>query len=172
MAVEVVRVSQNPFDFLVKALGMTRAEFGRKYGFGKPYLLKLSQGRHAGVGVRASDALLVEAAERGIVLSEALQERYGTINLDEAWGQWISEHRAAQTIPDPARKGANPFARLVNAAGGVARMSALLAAPDPLVERYAKGRTPTMPRPIREALEEMKYPYLQHLDEAMREAVK
>lgn len=169
MATEVVRSEINPFDWAIKRLGMTRAEFSRVTGFGKPYLLRVGQGRHAQIGDRVLAALYSEAKDRGVDLDAELEAEYGTDDLQEAWENWVLHHRQLQTIPNPAKGGGNPFARLVKSAGGVARMAALLAVPDPLVERYSKGLTPRMPAPIRQAFEDMGYEHLVHLDISMHE---
>lgn len=164
MPTQIVRTEPNPFDWAIRRLGMTRAEFSRVTGFGKPYLLRVGQGRHARIGDRVAQALYAEAAARGVDLDAELAEAYGVDDIHEAWDGWVLRHRKAQEIPNPVKGAGNPFARLVKAAGGVARMSALLAVPDPLVERYAKGKTPRMPDPIRQALEDMEYPHLKDLD--------
>lgn len=164
MAVQIVRSEPNPFDWAIKSLGLTRAEFSRISGLGRPYLLRVGQGRHAKIGDRATHALYTEALNRGIDLESELDAEYGVDDIHEAWDLWVLQHRRLQTMPNPARGNGNPFARLVKAVGGVARMSALLAVPDPLVERYAKGKTARMPMPIREALQDMKYPHIDVLD--------
>lgn len=165
---QIVRFEDNPFDWAIKRLGMTRADFSRASGLGRAYLLRVGQGRHSQIGNRALHALYDQAKKRGVDLDAELEERYGTEDLQEAWDRWVYRHRKAQTIPLPAKGNGNPFARLVRAAGSVARMAALLAVPDPLVERYTKGLTPRMPAPIREALEQMDYPHLDSLDSQMK----
>lgn len=172
MAVKINRISlANPLDWALQQIGMTRAAFGAEIGFGKSYLIRLSQGRHSHLGSAVEAKLYRLAEAKGIDLDEEILGLYGpATNLDEAYGHWAILHRKAQTMPEPARDTKlNPFARLVAAAGGVARMSALLAAPDPLVERYAKGKTFRMPLPISTALIDMDYPHLKYLDDAMHE---
>jgi len=167
MPVKIVRVRLNPLDFALKELGMTRAEFGRQADLGKQYLLRVSQGRHSQIGEYAQKEIYKFAEKKGVNIDKLVKDQYGVKPLQKAWDRWVSEHRKAQSIPKPSKDGANAFDRLVKAAGGVARMSALLAVSDPLVERYAKGVTKTMPGPIRTALEEMNYPHIKDLDKAM-----
>lgn len=155
---------ENPFSFALRKLGMTRVEFGRIADLGKPYLLRLSQGRHANIGAVAMHHLYDQAKKRGVDLDGEIEETYGVETIEEAWDAWVYDHRRKQSIPSPARGGDNPFARLVKAAGGVSRMAALLAVSDPLVERYAKGVTATMPGPIRDALLDVGYPHVDDLD--------
>lgn len=171
MAVKINRISpDNPLDWALGKIGMTRAAFGAELGFGKSYLIRVSQGRHSHIGAAVEAKLYKLAEAKGIDLDGELLGVFGpATDLDEAYEHWVIEHRKAQTLPSPSNdKKLNPFMRLVTAAGGVARMSALLAAPDPLVERYAKGKTYRMPLPIMTALADMDYPYINELDESMR----
>lgn len=163
----VVVVKPNPLDFCLSKIGMNRSQFGASQDFGKAYLIRLSQGRHAKISERCEAALFDEAMTRGVDLDEAIHAEFGVESLDEAWDTWIARHRAAQHIPNPSKDTKlSPFQRLVTTAGGVAAFAALLAVPDPLVERYVKGRTPTMPAPIEEALVEMGYTFTEQLKEA------
>lgn len=170
MAVKVVKTMPNPLDWALGKIGMTRAAFGAEIGFGKSYLIRVSQGRHSALGMNVQNKLYSLAEAKGIDLDEEILGVYGgSLDLDEAYQWWVVNHRKAQTLPEPTKDPKlNPFARLVQAAGGVARMSALLAAPDPLVERYTKGKTYRMPLPIMVALKDMNYPYLNSLDLAMK----
>jgi hypothetical protein len=171
MSVEVKRiVPENPLDWALGKIGMTRAAFGAEIGFGKSYLIRVSQGRHSHIGTAVEAKLYKLAEAKGIDLDGEILGIYGpATNLDEAYDHWVVMHREAQELPEPVRDTKlNPFQRLVTAAGGVARMSALLAAPDPLVERYAKGKTYRMPLPVMEALNDLNYPHINALDEAMR----
>lgn len=171
MSVKINRISpENPLDWALGKIGMTRAAFGAEIGFGKSYLIRVSQGRHSHLGSNVERKLYQLAEAKGIDLDEELLGLFGpAINLDEAYSHWVIAHRKAQTLPAPVKdKSLNPFQRLVTAAGGVARMSALLAAPDPLVERYAKGKTYQMPLPILTALYDMDYPHTAELMDAMQ----
>ena len=171
MAVEIARTEQeNPLDWALGKIGMTRAAFGAEIGFGKSYLIRVSQGRHSHLGSTVEAKLYRLAEAKGVDLDEEIVGVYGEAeNLDEAYDQWVLEHRKLQKLPDPVKDTRmNPFMRLVIAAGGVARMSALLAAPDPLVERYAKGKTYRMPTPVMQAMSDMSYPHLVALDDAMQ----
>ena len=173
MAVEVIRQTTNPFDFAISKLGLTRIGFSRISGLGKAYLLRVSQGRHSRIGDVALGHLYREAKERGVNLDAEIEAEYGTDDIEEAWENWVLQHRRLQTIPEPVKDTRkNPFQRLVVAIGGVARTSALLAVPDPLVERYAKGATPRMPRPIEVALLDMDYPHTGQLKAAMEKWVR
>lgn len=170
MSVKVNRIQRNPLDWAIDKLGMTRAEFQAEGGYSKPYLLRLSQGRHSHMGDRVVSDLYRLAREKGIDLDAEIVGEYGpAISVPDAYHHWQSQHRKAQTMPDPVPDfDVNPFMRLVKAAGSMSRMSALLAAPDQLVERYAKGVVHEMPMPIMMALVDMEYPHLEHLDKAMR----
>jgi len=170
MAVKIHRVQRNPLDWALDKLGMTRVEFQVEGGYSKPYLLRLSQGRHSHMGDRVLTDLYRIAGEKGIDLDDEITGVYGpSIDLASAYEHWIYEHRAAQTMPDPVRDSdMNPFMRLVKAVGSVSRMSALLAAPDQLVERYAKGVSYTMPMPVMAALTDMGYPHTAALEASMR----
>lgn len=173
MAVKITRIElENPLDWALGKIGMTRAAFGAEIGFGKSYLIRVSQGRHSSIGSSVEQKLYRLAEAKGIDLDEELatSKLYGGAeNLDEAYAHWIVKHRQAQELPAPvANTKLNPFMRLVTAVGGVARMSALLAAPDPLVERYAKGKTYRMPAPVFLALTDMEYPHVSALDESMQ----
>ena len=170
MAVKINRISKNPLDWALGKLGMTRAAFGAEIGFGKSYLIRVSQGRHSSLGTNIQAKLYSLAEAKGIDLDEEILGVYGpSTNLDEAYDWWVVQHRRAQTIPEPSKnRKLNPFQRLVTAAGGVARMSALLAAPDALVERYAKGKTYSMPMPVMTALMDVGYEHVSQLDEAMQ----
>jgi len=168
-AVKVTPTKINPLDWALQQLGMTRAAFGAEIGFGKSYLIRVSQGRHSNLGTNVESKLYKLAEAKGIDLDEEILGLYGpATNLDEAYDWWVIQHRRAQTLPDPVKDSKlNPFMRLIQAAGGVARMSALLAAPDPLVERYAKGKTYRMPMPIMIALSDIGYEHIDALERAM-----
>lgn len=171
MAVKINRISpENPLDWALGKIGMSRAAFGAEIGFGKSYLIRVSQGRHSHIGTAVEAKLYKLAEAKGVDLDGEILGIFGpALNLDEAYDHWVIAHRKAQELPSPVRDSKlNPFMRLVTAAGGVARMSALLAAPDPLVERYAKGKTYRMPLPIMTALSDMDYPHISALDDSMR----
>lgn len=170
MSVKINRIQKNPLDWAIDKLGMTRADFQVECGYSKPYLLRLSQGRHSHMGARVVNDLYSMARAKGIDLDSEIVGVYGpAISVPDAYEIWISEHRKAQTIPAPVNdKSVNPFMRLVKAVGSVSRMSALLAAPDQLVERYAKGVSYVMPMPVMMALTDIGYPYIDELDAAMR----
>lgn len=169
-AVKVNKIGPNPLDWALQQIGMTRKDFGIEIGFGKTYLLRVSQGRYSNLTTHVQSKLYKMAEAKGIDLDEEILGLFGpSTNLDEAYDWWVVQHRIAQVLPDPAKNvSLNPFQRLVTAAGGVARMSALLAAPDSLVERYAKGETYRMPMPIMIALSDVGYDHINHLDSAMQ----
>lgn len=159
MSHPVKRIGPSPLDEALDELGMTRSAFGEKYGYSKSYLLRLSQGRQSSLSESIVNALSKEYRLRGLTPMD-----YGT-----RWVSWIYRHRSAQTLPNPVKDSSlNPFQRLVDAAGGTARMAALLAVPDTLVDRYRKGDPSfNMPEPIHEALANMKYPYRVALEREM-----
>lgn len=159
MSHPVKRVSENPLSHALRVLGMTRADFGAKYSIGKSYLLRMSQGRTSSMSEFVQRALLEEADIRGLEVF---------IDLDTSWDRWIHQHRAAQSLPAPdPDTSLSPFERMVKAVGGTTRMAAILAVPDVLVTRYLRGTTTSMPGPIREALEEMRYPHRVALERGM-----
>lgn len=170
MAVKIFRYKVNPLDWAIEKLGMTRAEFQVELGFSKPYLLRLSQGRQSRMGDRVVSGLYRLAAVKGIDLDSEIVGEYGpAISVPDAYDWWVADHRKHQEMPAPVLDDTvNPFMRLVKAVGSVSRMSALLAAPDQLVERYAKGVSYDMPMPIMMALTDMEYPFTRELDEAMK----
>lgn len=170
MAVKINRVQRNPLDWALDKLGMTRAEFQAECGYSKPYLLRLSQGRHSHMGERVLNDLYSIAHSKGIDLDEEIAGVYGpSLDLPSAYEHWTYEHRKSQTMPDPVHDyDVNPFMRLVLAVGSVSRMSALLAAPDQLVERYAKGVSYSMPMPVMAALTDMGYKHTAALEASMR----
>lgn len=160
MSHPVVRTAVlNPLDGALREVGITRTAFGSAHGFSKPYLLRVSQGRQSSLSESVIWALRAEYARKGIDFPDDWAER---------WDEWIVAHRRAQTLPKPEYNAhENPFKRLVTAAGGYSRMSAILAAPDVLVTRYANGKTRDMPTAIEEALTDMRYEHLTQLKEAM-----
>lgn len=170
MAVQIIRFQKNPLDWAIGMLGMTRTEFQVECGFSKPYLLRLSQGRQSQMSERVISALYRLASEKGIDLDSEIIGQYGpATSVAEAYDWWIAEHRRRQRMPAPASApNENPFVRLILSVGSMSRMSALLAAPDTLVERYAKGVSYEMPEPVREALEGMGYPHIESLEKSMR----
>lgn len=171
MAVEVKRTQRNPLDWALDRIGMTRAEFQAECDYSKPYLLRLSQGRQSQMGARVVADLCRLAEQRGIDLDGEILGVYGAATtVPEAYDVWVHQHRKAQIMPEPVKDSTiNPFMRLVKAVGSISRMSALLAAPDQLVERYAKGVHYGMPMPVMMALTDMNYPHINELDRAMRE---
>lgn len=170
MSVKINRIQKNPLDWAIDKLGMTRADFQVECGYSKPYLLRLSQGRHSQMGGRVVNDLYRIARNKGIDLDSEIVGVYGpAISVPDAYDIWVAEHRKAQVMPAPvADKTVNPFMRLVKAVGSVSRMAALLAAPDQLVDRYAKGVSYEMPMPVMMALVDMGYPHIDELETAMR----
>jgi len=155
----VKKVSGNPLTLGLGLLKMTRADFGAKYNLSKPYLLRVSQGRVSGLSDYVKRALLEEAEIRG------LEEWF---DLDGTWDAWVHRQRAANKVPTPTRNPAiNPFARVVDAAGGVSALSKLLVVSDALVLRYRNLERRNMPEPIREALEEMGCSWVGALEKGM-----
>lgn len=169
MAVKINRVSQNPLDWALDKIGMTRAQFQADLGLSKPYLLRISQGRQSHMGDRVVNGLYALAKAKGVDLDAEIVGVYGpAISVPDAYDHWVIEHRKAQTIPAPVDdRTVNPFMRLVKAVGSVSRMSALLAAPDQLVDRYAKGVSYVMPLPVMIALTDIGYPHIEDLADAM-----
>lgn len=170
MSHPVVRTQRNPMDWALDRLGLTRSEFEEQTGMSKSYLLRTSQGRHTHIGARILSSLYSLAEEKGFDLDGEILGVYGpATSIAEAYDVWVIEHRKQQTLPGPAKDpSANPFMRLCQAVGGVARMSAILAAPDQLVERYAKGVTYTMPEPVLVALSDMGYEHTEALITSMQ----
>lgn len=160
MSHPVNRVAENPLTHALRVLGMTRTSFGVKYNLSRQYLLRVSQGR-SNMTDYIKRSLLEEADIRGLDFFP---------DLDASWDRWLHEHRSQQTLPAPVKdKSLSPFARLVKATGGASRMAAILAAPDTLVSRYLNGNTRGMPTAIREALDDMGYPYREELERSMDE---
>lgn len=171
MAVEIRRETKSPLDWALGLLGMSRRRFEQVSGLSKGYLLRVSQGRGAQMGQTVTGIIEEEAKARGVDLSKELfYSVYGQVHsLEEAYERWQVQHRKSQEMPPPARDPElNPFMRLVKAAGGYSRMSALLAVSDLLVTRYAKGETYRMPMPIMFALSDMGYEHIHELDNAMQ----
>lgn len=170
MSVKINRVSRNPLDLALDLLGMSRVEFQVEGGYSKPYLLRLSQGRQSHMGERVLSDLYRLAGAKGIDLDALVSEQFPpAADVSSSYQLWIIKHRKAQIMPEPVKDASlNPFMRLVAAVGSVSRMSALLAAPDQLVERYAKGVSYVMPMPVMSALTDMDYPHTAQLEAAMR----
>lgn len=161
----------NPVDFMIDRTGMSRIEFSLKHGFGKNILGRVVQGRLQSVTPRISSALWSEWRERGIDQDE-FDERYGTLDVDTAYQKWVRARRKENVdrLPwkVPQVEGATPFGRFVKAIGSVSRTAQVLVVADVVVQRYADGRQKEMPGPVKTALTEMGYPYVESLEKAQK----
>lgn len=161
----------NPVDFMVRRIGLSRAEVTAKHGLGKNLLLKASQGRVQSITPKISSVLWKEWQDRGIDQDE-FDSVYDTLDLDIAYQLWRREARKAHVGEVPTKVSQesrlSPFARLVNAIGGETRAAKLLFVPDVPVAQYASGRQKAMPVPILEALRDLQYPHVDNLDRAQR----
>ena len=163
--------SRNPVDWMVARTRMSRASFTYKYGFGQNLLLRISQGRFLSITPRIVDALLNEWAARGIPLSE-FSEEFGTLDIDEAYQEWVKKTRISHRSAMPHRVADNtallPFARLVAEVGSISGMAKLLVIPDIYVQSYSDGKHAIMPEVLKKALHEVGYPYVEELEKAQR----
>ena len=161
----------NPVDFMIRRIGLSRAEVTAKHRLGKNLLLKASQGRVQTITPRISVVLWKEWQDRGIDQDE-FDALYRTLDLDLAYQTWRQKARKRNKGEVPTRISQNvalsPFRRLVDAIGGEARTAKLLFVPDVPVSQYASGRQKAMPVPILEALKDLEYPHIDTLDRAQR----
>lgn len=161
----------SPVDFMVRRIGLSRAELTAKHGLGKNLLLKASQGRVQSITPKIANVLWKEWQERGIDQDE-FDALYSTLDLDLAFQRWRTRERLARAgqVPTTVRQLTqfSPFQRLVSAIGGGSRTAKLLMVADIPVAQYASGRQTAMPVPIHQALTDLRYPHIEALDKAQR----
>jgi ASC-1-like (ASCH) protein len=159
-------MNENPVDYLIRRLGMSKLAFTRKYGLGENHLLLVSQGRKESVSLGLIEVLTQEATEKGLPLRQTLDEEYGTGNLNEAYQTWI-KHARSETdlrVRIPNQREVSPWASIVAQIGSVSATSKLLKVRFIAVRKYLT--TPEMPAPIREALEDIGWTGITRLDRA------
>ena len=163
--------TQNPVEFMIQRAGMSRADFGVKYDFGRNFLTRIVQGRVRSVTDRLSKSLWDEWKRKGIDQDE-FDEIFNTLDTDLAYQRWVSNRRLSNKPKLPQKltddRSITPFARVVDAIGSVSKTAATLVVADVAVQRYADGRQKAMPDSIRTALHEMGYPHVESLESAQK----
>jgi len=161
-------MTENPIDYLISKLGMSKLAFTKKYGLGENHLLLLSQGRKESVSRMVERCIDVECAEKGLDMMDLLQEEYRTPSLDGAYQRWIKQARQETDlrVRIPVQKEVSPWASIVQQIGSVSATSKLLKVRFIAVRKYLNS--PVMPEPIREALTDIGWTGIARLDRAQR----
>lgn len=165
-------MTDNPVDTLVKASGLSRRGFAKRYGVGEQVLLRLSQGRFTKVPQSIVDALV---AAHGDELA-GLLEGFESADVDEAYRKW-REAQPVGELPteDDLRaqpRSLSPAQALAAASGSMSRLAKLLHVHDYVVRRYVNGETKELPASMRASMEKLGWPHTDQLDRAQQRWVE
>lgn len=154
--------NENPVDYLIRRLGMTRSAFTKSFGFGENFLLLVAQGRKEGIGDLLQATFEREFTLAGQSMSLTLQNKYGVAHLSDAWFLWRQHQRSKVVLP-PLKPGVgSPMSRIVRHFGSVSQTAKHLRVRDLMVRKYMDS--PRMPQPIRKALDDIQPGYADELD--------
>ena len=161
-------MTENPVDYLIRRLGVSKLAFTRKYRLGENHLLLLSQGRKESVSPTIEDFLRSAYADKGLKYEEILEDHYSTTDLDEAYQAWIKQARSEtdMRVRIPVKAEVSPWQSIVNQIGSVSATSKLLKVRFIAVRKYLTSAT--MPQAIREALNDIGWTGIDRLDRAQR----
>lgn len=161
--------TREPVDLLVRATGLSRRAFAREYGVGEQVLLRVSQGRFTKLPPSVERA--IEDAYEPDQLAIMLREGYGVQDLGMAYGIWREEQPVGK-LPTEGElrkaKGDSPAQKLANAVGSMSKLAKLLHVHDYVVRRYVSGLTRELPHSMRDSMEKLGWPHVDHLDYAQQ----
>ena len=171
-------MEKNPYVRLRELCGLSQKRFADKHGFGKMTMVYLESGMYTRVSDRQSEALGRECFEKDVDARGILAEEFGAGSLNEAYLAWRSSDRRLRA-PEVLAKVSPPFSHdadssplavfVRDTAGSLQGFCKLLKVPSITMTRYMRGETVTMPDALREALEDVKFPFVSELVKAQED---
>lgn len=163
----------DPVSHVLRAVGMTKAEFGRSLPMSRNGLNQVMFGTYVSIPPRVQEKLEAVAEHAGLDTASMLSDEYGVGNLADAYERWKRSERAgaeamlAEVKPPFRWNEQNSPARnfAVDVAGGVDTFSKVLKVPPGTLYRWTTGLTEAMPKSIYQALKMTGYQYVTELME-------
>ena len=169
----------NPFKFLREKSGLTQKKFCDEYRFAKQTLISIEQGVYEELSERMIASITFACHEHDVDMGMELAAEYGTFKLSEAYADWRRAERAncyERIIwwePRPGTKQYSPMHFFVKESmGSVQGFAKQLKVQTAILLSYITGKQKEMPAPLRAALLDAHYPYLNELIDLQRDWVR
>lgn len=168
---------QNPYKRLRELTTTSQKDFAAKYQFSKTAMIYVESGQFPDISEYMVQSLAKELDAKGISGKEILTEEYGQVNLQDAYHQWQTNERmqnahllyTVRPTEGSLVPSLSPFHIFVKETTGTLQgFCKALKVPSSTVKRYEVGATKSMPSVIREALSEVRYPYIEQLEDLQR----
>lgn len=167
---------ENPYRRIRELTSVNQKDFAAKHGFSRTFMTFVESGQLPDLSPDSVRALHVEAEARGVDWVSILESEYNGQTLADAYHTWQSTerlqaaHQFQGVLPQEGTVFPNvsPFQLFIGAVTGNASAQGfckLLKVPSTAVTRYARGVTSFMPKAIHDALIEVRYPYLDELEQ-------
>ena len=167
----------NPYKRLRELTTTSQKDFAAKYKFSKTAMIYVESGQFPDISEYMIESLARELEDKGINGKETLKEEYGQANLQDAYHQWQSTERmqnahlfyGVRPTEGSLMPSLSPFHVFVkNTTGTLQGFCKALKVPSSTVKRYEVGATKSMPLILNQALSEVRYPYINQLEDLQR----
>jgi hypothetical protein len=168
---------KNPVEHLLRLAGTTQSDFRRIWGFSRDGVVQALNGSYTTLPDRMVFALEQEISDAGLKIDDCLSIEYpGAENVDEAYLMWQHAVRVEHAEQLVANGGTFRHSRAHSPAhyfmsesfGSRDRFAKAMCLPRATLMRWERGITKGMPLAVKDALTEVKYPYVGDLDEQQR----
>lgn len=159
---------------------MSARAFEREHHFAHQTMIDAVAGTFERFPDRIADALAVEFLRQGMDLSGWLAEEYGGLSnysMDEIYRVWrrldrerFKDQFMIRPMPpfSPKPRNSSPMMEYIEVtAGSITGFSKKMKVPSVTVRRYARGVTKKMPEAVREAFDEIGYPFTDEMERLM-----
>lgn len=160
----------NPYRRLLSECGVTQQQFLRAAELSRPTLVFILNGTYQSLSDRMIVSLGRLCAEKGIDARSILEAEYKARTLQEAYLNWRISERAMVAAkydvapPEVFSKDQSPFDSYVSkTAGSRQRFIKDLKVDAAATQRYASGKSESMPISLQDAFEDIGYRWLPHL---------
>lgn len=162
---------KNPYKFLREQAGYTQKKFCDEFDFAKQTLLSIEQGVYEEISVRMHAAIVNACLFANVNMGDLLIEEYGNDSLLDAYKRWRETERAncdqriVGYVPWAGTATESPAAFFVKeTVGSMQGFAKQLKVQTAILLAYVTGKQKDMPYPLREALADAGYPYIDVLE--------
>lgn len=165
---------ENPYRRIRELTKIGQRDFAKQYNFSRTYIMFIESGQVPYITDDARSALVLAAMQAGVDIQDVLNYEYNGEDLRMAYTTWQANERTAaaylfqNALPQHGSimPAISPFTLLIKDVtrnGSAQRFCKILKVPSATVTRYERGAAAFMPSVIREALNGVRYPYIDEL---------
>ena len=162
---------KNPYKFLRERAGYTQKKFCDEFDFAKQTLLSIEQGVYEEISVRMHAAIVNACLFANVNMGDLLIEEYGEDSLLNVYARWRRVERAkcdariAAYVPWAGTATESPASFFVKeTVGSMQGFAQQLKVQTATLLSYVTGKQKDMPYPLREALADAGYLYIDVLE--------